>query len=164
MKREQEIRKLLGKDYHLSIETDGKELKRWILFKKYKDTDVYFSKDNKPIMSSEENTEKELYEFAKKHHRLDSREVEDRVIRISLICVFILSIINIFIDGVLSEFVLISDFWLLIWMFVNHKIFINNWKVDMLELHENFQKRKKEISKQLKKVIEELNEDEQEEE
>lgn len=163
MKNEKEIRKLLGKDYHLSIETDGRELK-WILFKNYKDTDVYLSKDNKPIMSSEENTEEELYEFAKKHHRLDYREVEDRAIRISLICVFILSIINIFIDGVLLEFVLISDFWLLIWMFVNHKIFINNWKVDTLELHENFQKRKKEISKQLKKVIEELNEDEQEEE
>ena len=152
MKKEQEIRKLLGKDYHLSIETDGKELKRWILFKKYKDTDVYFSKDNKPIMSSEENTEEELYEFAKKHHRLDYRKVEDRVIIISLICVFILSIINIFIDGVLLEFVLISDFWLLIWMFVNHKIFINNWEVDMLELHENFQRRKKVLSEKLREV------------
>lgn len=158
MKNEKEIRKLLGKDYHLSIVTDGKELKQWILFKKYKDTDVYFSKDNKSIMSSEENTEEELYEFAKKHHRLDYREVEARVRIISLICVFILSIINIFIDGVLLEFVLISDFWLLIWMFVNNKIFINNWKVDMLELHENFQKRKKKISKQLKKVEEEKDE------
>lgn len=158
MKREQEIRKLLGNDYHLSIETDGKELKRWILFKKYKDTDVYFSKDNKPIMSSEENTEEELYEFAKKHHRLDYREVEGRVIIISLICVFILSIINIFIDGVLSEFIFISDFWLLIWMFVNHRIFNNNWEVDMLEVKENIYRHNKKLFETSKKVEEEKDE------
>ena len=160
MMREQEIRKLLGKEYHLSIETDGQELKRWILFRKYKDADVYFSKDNKPIMSSEKNTEKELYEFAKQHHRLDYVEIGDRVIRMSLICVLILSIINIFMDGILTEFVLISDFWLLIWMFVNHRIFNNNWKVDMLELHENYQRRKKEISEKLRKVGMEDNEGE----
>lgn len=157
MKNEKEIRKLLGRDYHLSIETDGRELK-WILFKNYKDTAIYFSEDNKAIMSSEKNTEEELYEFAKKHHRLDYRKVEDQVIGISLTCVLIISIINIFMDGIFSQFVLTSELWLLVWMFVNHRIFNNNWKIDMLELSESFERRKKELLEKLKKIGEDKNE------
>lgn len=158
MKNEKEIRKLLGNDYHLSIEMKDGEIMQWVLFKNYKDSAVYFSEDNKAIMRSGINTEEELYEFAKKHSRKDYNKVGDKVIRFSIIIVFIISIINIFMDGIFSQFVLTSDLWLLIWMYTNHKVFNHNWKIDMLELHESFERRKKELLEKLKKVGEDKNE------
>lgn len=68
-KNENKIRKLLGNDYYLktSIIFPMQKEKRnhWAL---YSDKDIYLEK---PIMTSETNTEKELLKFAKKHHEYD---------------------------------------------------------------------------------------------
>lgn len=69
IKNENKIRKLLGNDYYLktSIIFPIQKEKRnhWAL---YSDKDIYLEK---PIMTSETNTEKELLKFAKKHHEYD---------------------------------------------------------------------------------------------
>lgn len=151
MKREKEIRRLLGNDYHLSIEMKDGEVMQWVLFKNYLDSGVYFSEDNKAIIRSGENTEEELYEFAKTHSRKDYNKIGDKVIRFSLVIVCIISVINLLLDGIFTQFVLTSDLWLLVWMYTNCKVFNNNWKVDMLELEESFNRRKKELLKKAEK-------------
>ncbi len=156
MKREKEIRRLLGNDYHLSIEMQDGKVMQWVLFKNYMDSSIYFSENNKAIMRSGLNTEEELYEFAKKHNRKDYNDIGHKVIRVSLLSILVLSIINLFVDGIFTQIVYISDFWLLIWMFTNHKIFCHNWDIDMLELEESWQRRKNEIKEHLDKEIEKV--------
>ena len=67
MKNELKIRKLLGENFHLSIEYKGKEI-AWKLFRYYEDRDLYYDQYNKAIMTSEDSTEKDLLKFAKKNH------------------------------------------------------------------------------------------------
>lgn len=66
IKNENKIRKLLGNDYYLKISIifpmQKERRGRWAL---YSDKDIYLER---PIMTSETNTEKELLKFAKKHH------------------------------------------------------------------------------------------------
>lgn len=146
MKREKEIRKLLGNDYHLSVEMTDGEVMQWVLFRNYNDTTIYFSKDNKPIMRSGQNTEEELYEFAKKHHRPDGDKTK-HIIRITCsLAIWILSIVNIYLSiDLINVFNLTSCLWILIWAMVDHRLFEANWKIDMLELEENWQRRKKDL-------------------
>ncbi len=72
MKNETKIRNWLGDRYHLNVTLtySANSLKKlnWTLFKKYRG----FEEDgSKPIMTSEANTEEELFEFAKKHRKYD---------------------------------------------------------------------------------------------
>lgn len=159
MKNEKEIRKLLGNDYHLSIEMKNGEIMQWALFRNYTDSGIYFSEDNKAIMRSGLNTEEELYDFAKKHHRMDYNKFGNKVVKFSIMLVFVIAIINVFLGGVFSQFVLTSDLWLLIWLYTNHKIYEHNWKVDMLELAESFERRKKDLQEKLEKELKEIEEE-----
>lgn len=145
MNKENQIRKLLGNRYHLGVEYDGSKVLKWSLYKKYKDLNIYFSKENQPIMTSETNTEEELYNFAKLHYKKDYNKQGSKIIGISLIVVWIVSIINIFFNGKFTQFVLISDLWLIIWMISNNNVFNTNWKVDMLELKEHWEKTRKKL-------------------
>ena len=99
MKNESKIRRLLGKDYHLCVYykyiTPHDIADKWKLYKNYDDIDVYFSNDNKPIMDSEHNTEKELLEFAKTHHKIDEHKAINLIRLILLYILFVLAIINI---------------------------------------------------------------------
>lgn len=151
MKRESEIRRLLGNDYHLGVSHVQESLK-WVLFKNYADSKVYFSKDNEAIMSSQTNTEEELYEFAKTHSKKDYNTIGNKVIAVSLIFIYFISILNLFIGGKLSQFILTSDFWLLTWLLVNSKIYNHNWKITMLELNENWQRVKKRRAKKFEEI------------
>ena len=64
LKNEYKIRRMLDyKKYHL-LTGD----KMWALYRKYEDFDLYMSPDNKPIMTSETHSEKDLLKFAKEHY------------------------------------------------------------------------------------------------
>lgn len=67
MKKQGKIRRLLGENFHLSIEYKEGEI-AWKLFRYYEDQDLYFDPHNKAIMTSEDSTEKDLLKFAKKNH------------------------------------------------------------------------------------------------
>ena len=151
MKNEKEIRRLLGNDYHLSIEMENEEVMQWALFKNYADSGIYFSEDNKAIMRSGLNTEEELYEFAKKHHRVDYLKVNSKIRMVLLLLLLTLSIINtiFFHCGTISVFVLSCDLIFIIWGISDFWSFDHNWKIDMLELNESFERRKKELLEKL---------------
>lgn len=68
MEKYRKIIKWLGRDYHLSVGVEPNKPDKWSLYKFYNDHDLYFCNKNKPIMTSEKNTYKQLYNFAKKTH------------------------------------------------------------------------------------------------
>lgn len=90
LKNERKIRKMLGKNYHLSVSSDGK----WSLFRKYDDWDKYISPNNKAIMTSKTNTEDELLKFAKEHKRYDELEIRCIVRSLILFAAVILSFMD----------------------------------------------------------------------
>lgn len=73
--RIRKVRKLLGKNYHLSeslsFENDELKIESWALYRQYRDINVSFSKDNLAVMTSKKNTIEELEEYAKKHKKYD---------------------------------------------------------------------------------------------
>ena len=90
LKNERKIREMLGKNYHLSVSSEGE----WFLYRKYDDWDKYTSPNNKAIMTSETNTEDELLKFAKEHKRYDELEIRCTVRTLILFAAVILSFMN----------------------------------------------------------------------
>lgn len=142
-KLESKIRELLGNEYHLSTEYKGeKEPIRWVLYRRYKDTDIYFSEDNKPIMSSDTHSMVELYKYAKSHQRVDGIMKTRWVICVILFINAILSFSNIYFNSkIIRTIVLVNDFDFLLIYAVLFYFWHKNNKVDMLELKENLIKR-----------------------
>ena len=138
------IRKLLGDKYHLSehILEDGSE--EWVLFKRYDEPKIYFSKDNTSIMSSETNTIEELYEFAKKHHEIDEHQTMGIVNIVVAWIALIILIINMFVfkNNSIRWFIVGINFCVIIYSFISHIIWNKNWKVKMLEIKERLNKLK----------------------
>ena len=128
------IRKLLGNEYHLyeSISINGI---KWVLYKKYEDSKVYFSKDNEPIMSSDTHTLEQLKEFVKKHKRINYELVESIVFVIisiiNLIIIFMNSIFikNEFLRGITSGI----SYSVIVSCLIHIIILSKNNKVDELE-------------------------------
>lgn len=141
MNKEKEIRKLIGDRYHLYVGYSPDKTE-WKLFKKYENGDsIYYSDDNKAIMTSETHTEEDLYKFAKSHHKIDFYKSNCKLRNVLLAMVVIISITNIFIGlRTLNIIVLTADFILLTQMTCDYFIWDKNWKVDMLELKENFER------------------------
>lgn len=136
MKNESKIRRLLRYDYHLCVYykfiTPYDTIVQWKLYKNYDDIDIYFSNDNKPIMDSEHNTEKELLEFAKTHHKIDEHKAVNLIRLILLYILFILAIINIFISKKELRYIILSnELVLMIETIVSNAIYNHNWKVKM---------------------------------
>lgn len=140
--KEKEIRKLLGNRYHLGVTYDGK-ITTWSLFKKYENGDlIYYSNDNKAIMTSETHTVEELYEFAKKHHKIDEHFFMSRL-NITIACInIILIIINIIFlkSDIIRGIIFGVDIIIVIDCMVAHIIWNKNWNVGMLELEENIKR------------------------
>lgn len=108
MKKELKIRRLLGNNYHLCVELKEDGTCKWELYRRYSDKDLYFSKFNKAIMTSEDSTEKDLLKFAKKNREYDYSKIEGCVdFTISLIT-FILSIINLFLRNHTMAIIILS--------------------------------------------------------
>lgn len=166
MKLEKKIRELLGNDYHLNVAYDENlEIKEWHLHRKYNDANVYFSDDNKEIMSSENYTLEDLYGFAKKHHKIAIVPTYNKIIIFVILGLFILSLINAILwkNSMLSYFIIGFDIAII---FVDILLFIlddKNFNVDMLELHEYFERDFKKIKEQLEKIHSEIEKDEKEE-
>lgn len=133
MKKELKIRRLLGNNYHLWVNLKEDGTCKWKLYRKYSDKDLYFSKFNKAIMTSEDSTEKDLLKFAKKNREYDYSEIEGCVdFTISLI-MCILAVINLFLKSNTMAIIIISTsihifIKSLIRMDVNDKKFNNNMK------------------------------------
>ncbi len=133
MKKELKIRRLLGNNYHLWIDLKEDGTCKWELYRRYSDKDLYFSKFNKAIMTSEDSTENDLLKFAKKNREYDYSEIEGRVdFAISLI-MCILAVINLFLKSHTMAIIIISTsihifIKSLIRMDVNGKKFNNRMK------------------------------------
>ena len=136
--KESKIRKLLGNEYHLCSHYEGLNLEKWYLFKKYKNPKIYFNDINKPVMTSESNTIDDLYEFAKKHHKID---VTKSILMVNTIICFVSMIVlalNIifFNNDFIRYFILGIDIAIIIIDIVIYKVNNHNFDVDMLEYKE----------------------------
>lgn len=84
------IRKMLGKDYHLSVSSEGE----WSLYRKYDNLNKYISSNNEAIMTDKTNTEDELLKFAREHKRYDESKARYIVKTLILYVAVILCFIN----------------------------------------------------------------------
>ena len=63
-------RKELGKDYHMCITLNSLTKPEWVVYKHYDDPDMYFSPDNKAILSSKNfDTIEDLVQFTLKNRK-----------------------------------------------------------------------------------------------
>ena len=135
IERIEKIRKILGDEYHLSASIGLGEIKYWVLYKKYRDSKMYFSEDNKAIMASDNNSLDELYDFAKKHHKIDEHIVLNLVDVVIALITLVLVVVNAaFIKSELLRGVFLGVD-LLMWINVvaGHIIYKKNQEVDFLE-------------------------------
>ena len=135
MKNESKIRKLLGNDYHLGVEINWNnydyEITNWKLFRRYNDSKMYFSTDNKAIMTSEENTEEELLKFAKEYHKYNYTRVHGSYRTIVAAIVAIVLIANIFINNSYIRAIGLSiDTCLIIDSFISFIIINHNQRIE----------------------------------
>ena len=153
MEKMNKIRKLLGRRFHLSTEYGGEncELMQWKLFKNYENGDpIYWSDDNKAIMSSGTHTIDDLYKFAKSHKKYDVERFILRMNTIILLIMVLVSFANIFINSVIIRtIVLTCDAILMLWLGAVTYVSNKNWKVDKLEMQENWKRRREELFKKL---------------
>lgn len=142
-------RKYLDKKYHLFEECtaseEGKvEIVSWKLFIKGPE---YPFDSSETILSSENNTVEELFDFAKSHRELDWFKTR-RFIRLIILCIMLaLALANQFIhNDFIRTFVLISDFYIIWDIFLDFLIWNHNWKIEMRELEESYLRRKRKVT------------------
>ncbi len=133
MKKELKIRRLLGNNYHLWVNLKEDGACKWELYRKYSDKDLYFSKFNKAIMTSEDSTEKDLLKFAKKNREYDYSEIDGHINLAIAWINFILAIINIFFSNYTMKIIILSTcvhtlIKAFTGMYVTDKKFNNNMK------------------------------------
>jgi hypothetical protein len=147
MKNELKIRRLLGSAYHLSVSysynCNKEEVTSWRLYRVYDDSCVYLSKDNKVIMSSENNTEEELLDFAKTHHKYNYSMIFSsyRVVISWFLSILMFANILCFNSNEIITFACLSvGFYIIIECFIDFIILEHNNKVRRLELTENWKR------------------------
>lgn len=97
MDKYRKIRKWLGYDYHLSVGVEPNKPDKWALYKYY---------DNKPIMTSEKHTYKQLYNFAKKTHMINIPLLNCKT-RLGIVAIaLILATINLFIGNTILRVII----------------------------------------------------------
>ena len=133
--RIEKIRKILGDEYNLAALKGLEEVKYWVLYKKYRDPKMYFSEDNKAIMASDNNSLDELYDFAKKHHKINEHIILNLVNVVIALITLVLVVVNAaFIKSeLLREILLGVDLLMWINVVVGHVIYKKNQRVDYLE-------------------------------
>ena len=101
MDKYRKIRKWLGYDYHLSVVVEPNKADKWALYKYYN--------DNKPIMTSEKHTYKQLYNFAKKTHMINIPLLNCNV-RLGIVAIaLILTTINLFIGNTILRVIIYTS-------------------------------------------------------
>lgn len=135
IKNENKIRKLLGNDYCLETKAvfpiQKKIRGRWAL---YSDKDIYLER---PIMTSEINTEKELLKFAKKHHEYNITLFHSKL-RVAVAVVIMIAMwANIFINNSTIRIVALSiDAYLVFECILSGLVDNHNFKVKILKFRE----------------------------
>lgn len=137
IKNENKIRKLLGNDYCLKtsiIFPIQKKIRgRWAL---YSDKDICLER---PIMTSETNTEKELLKFAKKHHEYDITLFHSKLRVAVAIVMMIAAWANIFINSSTIRIVTLSvDAYLIFECLLSGLVDNHNFKAKCLKFREEF--------------------------
>ena len=101
MDKYRKIRKWLGYDYHLSVGVEPNKPDKWALYKYYN--------DNKPIMTSEKHTYKQLYNFAKKTHMINIPLLNCKT-RLGIVAItLILATINLFIGNTILRVIIYTS-------------------------------------------------------
>ena len=133
--RIEKIRKILGDEYNLAALKGLEEVKYWVLYKKYRDPKMYFSEDNKAIMASDNNSLDELYDFAKKHHKINEHIILNLVNVVIALITLVLVVVNAaFIKSELLRGVFLGvDLSMWINVVVGYVIYKKNQRVDYLE-------------------------------
>ncbi len=135
LKNERKIRKMLGKNYHLSVSSEGE----WLLFRKYDDWDKYTNPNNKAIMTSETNTEDELLKFAKEHKRYDESKIRCTVRTLILFATVILSFMNCWLSSELIRGIVLGiDIAIVIVVVAELIVSEHNFKITKKELNREF--------------------------
>lgn len=135
LKNAEKIRKMLGKNYHLSVSSKGE----WLLFRKYDDWDKYISPNNKAIMTSKTTTEDELLKFAKEHKRYDELEIRCTVRSLILFVAVILSFMNCWLSSELIRGIVLGiDIAIIIIAFAELLVTEHNFKITKKEFNREF--------------------------
>lgn len=139
MNNEFKIRKMLGNNYHLYVSGNGESIS-WKLYRKYSDWELYMSNDNSAIMTSENNTEEELYKFAKEHCVWKELKTINSLITIMLSINLVVRWLNIFIfkEPIISYLTCCTSIILLIISVVLFVINNHNCKVERKIMCEDF--------------------------
>lgn len=133
MKNEKKIRRMLGDKYHLCSDNEG----WWVLYKYYKDADIYFSPDNKSIMSSDTHTEEDLMKYLKSHAEWDLHTAMMKYDFVLSLLVFPLALANIFLGNMFLRGVLLALVLMLVGVtIVNNVVMMHNNKVQLTEFRE----------------------------
>ncbi len=137
MKNETKIREWLGNDYHLTI-TIGVGEPKWKLFEKY---EGWMHDGSGAIMTSETNTDEELYEFARKHRKYNishSIGIANIIITfIAMVFIFIGIFIN---NDRLKAACLGMDLAVIIISLVKMNCIEHNHKIDILKFYERIER------------------------
>ena len=163
-KRLNKLRKYTKDKYHLCVSTDL-EKNEWQLYKRYVDQDVYFSKDNKAIMTSEANTIEELEKYLKEHYEPSFWDVVNKA---SLYIMAVLWVLYIAVLIIFKKSTYFSGFLLgglvinLVYLVISAKLMQRHYDVVFLELVEEsnrLDKKSRENRKKLEEEIEVLEEE-----
>lgn len=135
IKNENKIRTLLGNDYCLKTSIIFPIQKKirgcWAL---YSDKDIYLER---PIMTSETNTEKELLKFAKKHHEYDINLFHSKLRVAVAFTMMIAAWANIFINSSTIRIVTLSvNAYLIFECLLSGLVDNHNFKVKILKFRE----------------------------
>ena len=153
MKNEGKIRRLLGKDYHLSVSYDKNNTLEWFLFRNYNDPKVYLSKDNDAVMTSKDHTEEDLLKYAKTHHTIDLHKTMISVRIVILIAMLILGGVNLFLNNTVMRTIVLSvDAVLMIESCISHHVFNHNWDITMRNLNDYMTRNIKELEDTLDEI------------
>ena len=166
LKKLDELRKYTKDKYHFCVSTNL-EKNEWKLYRRYIDQDVYFSKDNKAIMTSETNTIEELEKYLKEHYEPSFWDVVNKA---SLYIMAVLWVLYIAVLIIFKKSTYFSGFLLgglvinLVYLVISARLNQRHYDVVFLELLEESNKLDKRIQENKKALQEQLEELDQEKE
>ena len=140
MKNEFKIRRLLGDDFHLNVELEENGETKWCLYRHYEDKELYYDKNNRPIMTSADSTEKDLLKYARKNHKYNENLVYGLKDVYMAFAIMILVIIRVFDfnNDILYGAQIGSTIYLWVDLIHNHIIVSRNQKVTKRMLDDKF--------------------------
>lgn len=158
LKKLDELRKYTKDKYHFCVSTNL-EKNEWQLYRRYIDQDVYFSQDNKAIMTSETNTIEELEKYLKEHYEPSFWDVVNNA---SLCIMAVLWVLYIVVLIIFKKSTYFSGFLLgglvinLVYLVISSRLNQRHYDVVFLELKEESDRLEQNIKESRKKLQEEI--------